>query len=68
MDKEKIVIDFINENFVPESIVVTDFPLFPAGKKIIDSNGGEMVVFYDLLTNAVKWIYPDKKNNIGGKL
>lgn len=55
----KAVLDFINENFYIDEITVTDFPALPYGKRIIDRNGDEMVVFYDIMTGNVKWAFPE---------
>lgn len=59
MDKNKVVLDFINDNFEPGSVTVEDFPGFPFGKQITDRNGDKMLVYFDLLTDSVKWVYPD---------
>lgn len=56
---KQAVLDFISENFEPSAVTIEDFPLFPSGKRVIDRQGGEMVVFFDLLTNSVKWVFPD---------
>jgi hypothetical protein len=50
--------DFINANFLPGAVVVKDFPLFPAGKRLIERNGDEMTVYYDYFSNCVNYIYP----------
>lgn len=55
--REKAVMDWINENF--ESVKVVDFPMFPAGKKIIDQNLDQMIVYWDLTSDSVKFAYPD---------
>jgi hypothetical protein len=51
---------FINANFLPGAVTVKDFPLFPAGKRLIDRNGDEMTVYYDYLTDRVKYTYPQE--------
>jgi len=55
------VMKFIQDNFFPELITINDFPLFVYGKLIWDNQGGEMVIFFDLLTDSVKWVYPESK-------
>lgn len=55
------VIKFIQDNFFPELIIINDFPLFAYGKLIRNNQGGEMVIFFDLLTDSVKWVYPESK-------
>jgi hypothetical protein len=60
MTAEAMVQDFINANFLPGAVVVKDFPLFPAGKRLTDHNGDEMTVYYDYLTDRVNYIYPNE--------
>jgi hypothetical protein len=50
MTADAMVQDFIKANFQAGAVTVEGFPLFPAGKRLIDRKGGEMVVYYDLLT------------------
>lgn len=59
-NKETEVMEFIRDNFYPD-ITVNDFPLFPFGKLLRDNQGGEMVIFFDLLTDSVKWVYPESE-------
>jgi hypothetical protein len=59
--------DFINANFQAGAVTVKDFPLFPAGKRLIDRKGGEMVVYYDLLMDRVNYVYPDERRVINGE-
>jgi hypothetical protein len=66
MTADVIVRDFINANFLPDAVTVKNFPLFPAGKRLIDRKGGEMVVYYDLLMDRVNYIYPDERMVING--
>jgi len=56
---ETEVMKFIQDNFFPELITINDFPLFAYGKLIRDNQGGEMVIFFDLLMDSVKWVYPE---------
>ena len=49
---------FIEDNFETGAIIISDFPLFPYGQRIVDHKGEEMVVFYDLLTDQIKTIFP----------
>jgi hypothetical protein len=55
---------FISDNFVPGAVTIEDFPLFPAGKRLIDHTGTEMVIYFDLLTNEVKHVFPKKSTTI----
>jgi hypothetical protein len=58
MSKEQAVLDWIEQNFEPDAVTITEFPLFPFGKKVTDQAGDEMVVYFDLLTNTVKFTFP----------
>ena len=60
MTADTMVQDFINANFLLGAVAIKDFPLFPAGKRLIDRNGDEMTVYYDYTTDCVNYIYPDK--------
>ncbi len=52
---------WINENFIPGSVTVTPWPLLPGGTIIRDKEGGEMLVFLDMMTGKVKWMLPGEK-------
>jgi hypothetical protein len=54
------VLAWINDNFILDDIIIQDFPLFPAGKRLIDRNGEEMVVFFDFLHDRIDYIFPKK--------
>ena len=58
--REKAVLNWIAENFEPEAVRVEPFDLFPHGRRVIDAQGGEMIVFWDLATNTVKYEFPQK--------
>jgi hypothetical protein len=51
---------WIEQNFVINDIRIEDFPLFPAGKRLIDRNGEEMVVYWDFLHNKIDYVFPKK--------
>lgn len=55
-NKEKAVMDFIDENFDQQFFTIVDFPLFPAGKRVIDKSGQEILVYFDLLYDKVTFI------------
>lgn len=55
--REAAVQKFIDDNFTPGAVTVEEFPLFPSGKRLIDHTGNEMVVYFDFLTNTVKYIF-----------
>jgi hypothetical protein len=50
---------FITDNF--ENVTVVNFPLLPYGKRIIDKDGGEMVMYWDVLKQRIKWAMPEGK-------
>lgn len=54
-ERKSMVKAWINDNFELDKIKIEDFPLFYAGFKIIDQNNGEMIVYYDLMTESVKY-------------
>ena len=58
--KEK-VLKWIEENFESTSITIIDFPIFPGGCLIKDSQGEEMLVYYDITTENIEYEY--SKNN-----
>ena len=58
--REKAVSDWIAENFVLEAVTVEPFDLFPYGRRVIDQQGGEMVVYFDLMAEKVVYCFPDK--------
>lgn len=55
MDK---VLSWIADNFYLDKITIEDFPLFPKGKRIIDANGEEMLVYYDFFQDKVDYAFP----------
>jgi hypothetical protein len=57
---QEAVQTFINDNFELGSLTIEEFPLFAAGKRLIDHTGTEIVIYFDLLTNNVKYIFPEK--------
>lgn len=52
---------WIEANFHIDKITIEDFPLFPQGKRIIDANGEEMLVYYDFLHDKVDYTFPKIK-------
>lgn len=52
---------WIAANFEPDAITVDDWPLLPAGKRITDREGDQMLVYYDLLYDRVKTARPDER-------
>lgn len=57
---ENKVMSWIEANFHIDKITIKDFPLFPAGKRIIDKTGNEMLVYYDFLREKIVYIFPEK--------
>ena len=56
---ENKVLSWIADNFHIDKITIKDFPLFPAGKRIIDKTGNEMLVYYNFLYDKVDYAFPD---------
>jgi hypothetical protein len=56
--RERKVLSWISENFEHRSVTVEDFPLFPAGKRVIDGKGDELVAYFDLITDSVNYEFP----------
>ena len=54
------VMSWIADNFQLNKITIEDFPLLPKGKRIIDANGEEMLVYYDFLREKIVYIFPEK--------
>jgi hypothetical protein len=63
-DHQAAVQSFISDKFVPGAVTIENFPLFPAGKRLIDHTGAEMVVYFDFLTNEVKQVFPENPNTM----
>jgi hypothetical protein len=59
--KELAVLSWIEENFVLSEVVLEDCNLFPYCKRLRDKQGSEMLIYFDLLTDQVKYIFPDKE-------
>jgi hypothetical protein len=67
LEAEAKVQAFIEANFLFGAVVVKDFPLFPAGKRLIDRKGDEMTVYYDYSTDRVKYTFPDEGGGLNAK-
>ncbi len=52
------VLAWVAENFT-DDVTVTPWPLLPGGVLIKDLSGAEMYVYWDMLTDQVKYTYPD---------
>ena len=57
---ENKVMSWIADKFHLNKITIEDFPLLPKGKRIIDANGEEMLVYYDFLREKIVYIFPEK--------
>jgi hypothetical protein len=55
---EEKVLNWIVDNFYLEELVIEDFRVLPYGKRIIDKNGDEMVVFFDYFKQSVEYFFP----------
>ncbi|GAB6158536.1 hypothetical protein JCM39194_17360 [Desulfotomaculum varum] len=60
-NNEKMVMQYLDENFDLSHFQVVDFPFLPGGKIVIDQNGEELLFYYDFLNGEVKWKMPNKK-------
>ena len=59
MNMERIVKKWIEERFELDKVTLEPFPIFPAGIIIKDQEGGQMVVFYDILQGRVDYRFPN---------
>lgn len=50
--------EFITANFHFDKIRLKEFPLMPGGIRVIDQVGTELLFYYDLLVDRVKWVEP----------
>lgn len=57
---EQKVMNWIEDNFDMDSIVIEDFTILPYGKRILDMQGEEMAVFFDYWTDQVKHLLPQE--------
>jgi hypothetical protein len=53
------VAQWIEDNFDPGAVTITDFPAFPYGKLLTDRKGETMVVYYDIVVGMVTYTFPD---------
>ncbi len=49
---------WINENFEPGAVDVKDFPSYPFGRLLTDSNGETMIVYWDVLYHKAAFTFP----------
>ena len=52
---------WIEEQFDPGSITVKPCPVVPGGQIITDAQGQEMLVYYDIMTDEVRYQIKDKE-------
>lgn len=62
VDAKEKVWQWIEQNFVLSSVSLVDCPLLPGGCRVIDRTGDEMLVFYDIMTNKIKYIFPEEES------
>lgn len=55
MTHEQAVLRWIADTYDLDAIKIEAWPLFPAGTIIIDEKGVESIVYYDLVTDSIKW-------------
>jgi hypothetical protein len=60
MTNRERVLNWIQANFDTDQIKLEEFSLMPGGHRIIDRDGNEMLVYWDIANQQVKWVYPDK--------
>lgn len=65
MKMEQEVKAWIEERFTLDDVTLEPFPIFPAGTLIKDREGGQMVVFYDILYGRVDYRFPDPSTEVG---
>ncbi len=51
----KNVLQYLQENFDLEHFQVSDFPLMPGGKILKGKQGGELLIYWDILQQQIKW-------------
>lgn len=56
MKNKDYVMKFIKDNFIVEELTLTDYPLFSGGVLVKDKNNQEMLFYYDILEESVKFI------------
>ena len=57
-DKAKAVLNIINVSFDLTLVTVEPSNLLPFAQIVKDRNNGQMIVYYDLLTDIIKWKFP----------
>ncbi len=53
--KTKVLV-WIERNFDLEAVTAQAFELLPAGHRVIDKHGDEMLVYFDILSQQIKII------------
>lgn len=59
MTKRQQVLAWIADNFDLSAVTIEPSNLLPFAHIVKDQQGGQMVVYYDLLTDSVKYKFPD---------
>ncbi|MTI85327.1 MAG: hypothetical protein FH756_15860 [Firmicutes bacterium] len=54
----EIVDKYIQERFDIDKFKIDDFSLMPHGKLLTDSRGQQILIFYDILTDTIKYRLP----------
>lgn len=64
---EQKVLAWIEAHFETTELSISYFPLLPAGKRIRGKDGSEMVVYYEILSGKVKYVYPSPASTDTGR-
>lgn len=54
-----MVKNWIDSNFDANTVTVDPTVLLPGGHRVVDRDGDEILVYYDILTSRVKWVELD---------
>lgn len=63
MTSKQKVLTWIDKQFIPGSVTTEDFPALPGGTIVKDVEGGMMLVFFDVLTDSVKYYFGAEVSN-----
>ncbi|TKD72081.1 hypothetical protein [Pseudalkalibacillus hwajinpoensis] len=57
MDEETKVMEWITSELEPESCTLQDYPVYQAGKRIIDRSGDYLIVYFHPLLEKVVYTF-----------
>ena len=58
--EHRLVRKWIEQNFCLNAVQIEPYESLMGGRKVIDRNGDEILVFFDFVTQSVEQIYLDK--------